>query len=144
MAVAVTEALAGARHLVVEAGTGTGKSLAYLLPAALHALRRVSAFVVSTDTIGLQEQLIEKDCPWCENLVAEVETEPLPRCFPQGQAQLPLPQRWTAARHVPPQTPEEARLMARLLVWLRQTQTGDRAELNLPRQPGRRLGTALG
>ncbi len=59
----MTEAVARAFNegstLIVEAGTGTGKSLAYLVPAALQALRRGERVVVSTDTIGLQEQLIE-------------------------------------------------------------------------------------
>ena len=63
MARAVAEALDGAEHLIVEAGTGIGKSLAYLLPAACYALRNNARVVVSTDTINLQEQLLGKDIP---------------------------------------------------------------------------------
>jgi ATP-dependent DNA helicase DinG len=59
MAEAVGEALTGRRHLVVQAGTGTGKSLAYLVPALLHD-RRV---VVATATLALQHQLVERDIP---------------------------------------------------------------------------------
>ncbi|HWC30146.1 MAG TPA: helicase C-terminal domain-containing protein [Dehalococcoidia bacterium] len=131
MAVAVNQALNEARHLVVEAGTGTGKSLAYLLPAALHALRSGERVVVSTDTIGLQEQLIEKDLPVVKELLAGVESEPLRVTALKGRRNYLCLQRWSALRHSAPANKEDARLMARLLVWLRETQTGDRAELNL-------------
>ena len=63
MAVAVAEALASRSHLVVEAGTGVGKSLAYLVPAILHALEHKRKAIVSTYTINLQEQLVYKDLP---------------------------------------------------------------------------------
>jgi DNA polymerase-3 subunit epsilon/ATP-dependent DNA helicase DinG len=131
MAAAVTNALNEGRHLIAEAGTGTGKSLAYLLPAALHALRRRQRVVVSTDTIGLQEQLIEKDLPVVQALIGGVEAEELRIASLKGRRNYLCLQRWTGARHQPPSSKEEAMLRARLLVWLRQTQTGDRAELNL-------------
>lgn len=63
MAVAVAQALAGRAHLLVEAGTGVGKSFAYLVPAILFAVRFRKKAVVSTHTINLQEQLVEKDLP---------------------------------------------------------------------------------
>ena len=63
MAVAVARALQNRRHLAVEAGTGVGKSLAYLIPAILFAVSRGKKAVVSTHTINLQEQLTEKDLP---------------------------------------------------------------------------------
>jgi ATP-dependent DNA helicase DinG len=63
MALAVGEALNGDRVTVIEAGTGTGKSLAYLVPAILWALANEERLVVSTNTINLQEQLIRKDLP---------------------------------------------------------------------------------
>src|ERR1700678_2253125 len=63
MAVAVAEALGAQRHLVVEAGTGVGKSLAYLIPAILWALEMKKKAVISTYTINLQEQLVYKDIP---------------------------------------------------------------------------------
>jgi Rad3-related DNA helicase/REP element-mobilizing transposase RayT len=62
MADAVESALVGGRHLLVEAGTGVGKSFAYLLPA-IRAVARKKRVVISTHTIALQEQLIEKDIP---------------------------------------------------------------------------------
>jgi len=63
MAVAVATALSEERHLVVEAGTGVGKSLAYLIPAVLWALEKKKKAVISTYTINLQEQLVYKDIP---------------------------------------------------------------------------------
>jgi ATP-dependent DNA helicase DinG len=63
MAVAVARALDSNEHLAVEAGTGVGKSLAYLIPAILFALAQKKKAVVSTHTINLQEQLTEKDLP---------------------------------------------------------------------------------
>ena len=64
MAVAVAEALVGAGHLAVEAGTGVGKSYAYLVPAVLAARELGKRVVVSTYTISLQEQLMDKDIPF--------------------------------------------------------------------------------
>src|SRR5246127_4144559 len=63
MAVAVARALQNPEHLAVEAGTGVGKSLAYLIPAILFAVQNKKKAVVSTHTINLQEQLTQKDLP---------------------------------------------------------------------------------
>jgi ATP-dependent DNA helicase DinG len=63
MAQAVWDAMTGGEHLAVQAGTGTGKSLAYLVPALLLAAERLGPVVVSTATIALQRQLIERDLP---------------------------------------------------------------------------------
>lgn len=69
MAVAVAKALENREHLVVEAGTGVGKSLAYLIPAILFAIARNKKAVVSTHTINLQEQLTQKDLPMLEKVL---------------------------------------------------------------------------
>src|ERR1043165_4670018 len=61
MAVAVARALQNREHLAVEAGTGVGKSLAYLIPSILFAVQKSKKAVISTHTINLQEQLTEKD-----------------------------------------------------------------------------------
>jgi ATP-dependent DNA helicase DinG len=63
MAAAIARALEEERHLVVEAGTGVGKSLAYLAPAVLFALEQKKKAIISTHTINLQEQLLYKDIP---------------------------------------------------------------------------------
>jgi ATP-dependent DNA helicase DinG len=69
MAVAVARALENGEHLAVEAGTGVGKSLAYLIPAILYAVANKKKAVVSTHTINLQEQLTEKDLPMLEQIL---------------------------------------------------------------------------
>src|SRR5690606_19822979 len=58
---AVARAFSDGRHLIVEAGTGTGKSVGYLIPAALWALQNNERVVISTNTLNLQDQLIRKD-----------------------------------------------------------------------------------
>src|SRR2546425_2869695 len=69
MAVAVARSLENETHLVVEAGTGVGKSLAYLVPAILFALEKKKKAVVSTYTINLQEQLVFKDIPILQKIL---------------------------------------------------------------------------
>ncbi len=132
MAKAVGSALSAGEHLVVEAGTGTGKSLAYLVPAALFALRNGSRVVVSTDTISLQEQLLAQEIPATRTLLAgSGVTNELRATQLKGRQNYLCLRRWSALRRSATLAPEEARLLARLLVWLPRTETGDRAELNL-------------
>src|SRR6266403_6267614 len=69
MAVAVAQALEEREHLAVEAGTGVGKSLAYLVPAILFAVPNKKKAVICTHTINLQEQLTEKDLPMLERIL---------------------------------------------------------------------------
>jgi ATP-dependent DNA helicase DinG len=69
MAIAVARALQGREHLAVEAGTGVGKSLAYLVPAILYAVEHKKKAVISTHTINLQEQLTQKDLPMLEKVL---------------------------------------------------------------------------
>jgi ATP-dependent DNA helicase DinG len=69
MAVAVAKTLEERKHLAVEAGTGVGKSLAYLIPAILFAKRNKKKAVVSTHTINLQEQLTQKDLPMLQQIL---------------------------------------------------------------------------
>jgi ATP-dependent DNA helicase DinG len=69
MAGAVAEAIATNRHLMVEAGTGVGKSFAYLVPAILAATESKKKIVVSTHTINLQEQLLTKDIPFLRSVM---------------------------------------------------------------------------
>jgi ATP-dependent DNA helicase DinG len=71
MAEAVYKAIAGRRHLAVEAGTGVGKSIAYLLPSALWAARNKKKIVVATHTKALQEQLVKKDLPVVKAMLEE-------------------------------------------------------------------------
>src|SRR3954453_3108418 len=69
MAEAVLRAFEERRHLIVEAGTGTGKTLAYLVPAIAAAVSRGGRVVISTGTKNLQEQLMEKDIPFLQRVL---------------------------------------------------------------------------
>ena len=69
MAVSVANSLEQGENLVVEAGTGVGKSLAYLVPAILYAVKHGKKAIISTQTINLQEQLVEKDLPLLEQVL---------------------------------------------------------------------------
>ena len=92
MAEAVRHAIETGEHVAVQAGTGTGKSLAYLVPAVRHAVTTGSTIVVATATIALQRQLIDRDLPRLTAALTPVlDREPVLR-HPQGQAQLPVPE----------------------------------------------------
>src|ERR1700689_4825471 len=69
MAKAIEQAFADKRHLIVEAGTGTGKTLAYLLPALRRAREQQQRIIISTGTKNLQEQLYFKDIPFLETIL---------------------------------------------------------------------------
>lgn len=71
MANAVANALEAGRHAIIEAGTGTGKTLAYLVPAICHAVESGKRIIISTGTKNLQEQLIEKDIPFLQGVMDE-------------------------------------------------------------------------
>lgn len=129
MARAVTDALNQGEHLLVEAGTGIGKSLAYLLPAARYALNNGARVVVSTNTINLQEQLVGQDIPIARRLL-EGEEE-LRAAQLKGRRNYLCLLRWTNLRRSATLSPDEARLLVRLLLWLPHTETGDRAEMRL-------------
>jgi DNA polymerase-3 subunit epsilon/ATP-dependent DNA helicase DinG len=124
---AVTDALGQGKHLLVEAGTGTGKSMAYLIPAALWAMKNDSRVVISTNTINLQEQLIRKDIP---DLQAALGM-PLNSAVLKGRNNYLCPRRLIALRRRGPETPDELRVLGKILVWLQDTQSGDRGEINL-------------
>jgi len=136
MARAVAEAIAEGDRLVVEAGTGVGKSLAYLVPAALHAVRNNTRAVVSTNTINLQEQLIGQDIPIARRLLAAARIDPddLRVAQLKGRRNYLCLLRWAAAARASSLRADEARVLVRLLFWLGRTDTGDRAELNLRRE----------
>ncbi|RYD46518.1 MAG: ATP-dependent DNA helicase, partial [Verrucomicrobiaceae bacterium] len=90
----MAEALIGATPLVAEAGTGVGKSLAYLVPAARFALETGRKGVISTHTINLQEQLVRKDIP----IVRKVLGEELPAVLLKGRQNYLCPLRLKRAR----------------------------------------------
>ena len=137
MAEAVARAISGGGQWLMEAGTGVGKSLAYLIPAALHAIRNGKRVVVSTNTIALQEQLIGKDIPALRGILHEAgviaEPEELRVALLKGRPNYLCLQRWIENHPARLAEPDVARLAASLSLWLADTQTGDRAELRLDR-----------
>lgn len=138
MAAAVSAALDADEQLIVEAGTGTGKSLAYLLPSAVFALRNNQRVIISTNTINLQEQIVGKDIPQLRRLLESAGPRDVRAALPELRA-TPLKgrrnylclQRFAQTRRTLPADATEARFVTRVLVWLAATETGDRAELTL-------------
>jgi ATP-dependent DNA helicase DinG len=122
MAKAVERALAERRHLIVEAGTGTGKTLAYLLPALRTGLR----VIVSTGTKALQDQLYFRDIPFLETLLGELHV-----CYMKGRANYLCRHKLAALRSQPILTGlEEIDQYRQISEWEQKTETGDRAELS--------------
>jgi DNA polymerase-3 subunit epsilon/ATP-dependent DNA helicase DinG len=124
---AVTNALSYGSHLMVEAGTGVGKSFAYLVPAALFALQNNTRVVVSTNTINLQDQLIQRDLP---NLSQALDLD-FRFAVLKGRSNYLCPRRLENLRHYGPRTTDEMRVLAKVMVWQLNNQSGDRSELNL-------------
>jgi DNA polymerase-3 subunit epsilon/ATP-dependent DNA helicase DinG len=134
---AVAQALEGEYNLLVEAGTGTGKSLAYLLPAAARALRSGERVIVSTNTINLQEQLAQKDIPAVRRLLADYgpidlrrDAESLRSAALKGRRNYLCLQRLASLRRNPVLTETETRFLVRVLLWLSRG-GGDRGGLRL-------------
>ena len=123
MARAVMRAFEEKRHLIVEAGTGTGKTLAYLVPAVAAALGGNGRVIVSTGTKNLQEQLMEKDIPFLQSILPK----PFAATYMKGRSNYLCLNRLARAQSAPVLDFEE------VTQWSRETETGDRAELsNLP------------
>jgi len=133
MAEAVTRAFNDGAHLLMEAGTGTGKSLAYLVPAFAWARTNGEKVAISTHTITLQEQLWEKDIPFLQSALAGTPLEGVEAALVKGRSNYICLRKWEEAAVGADfvTSPEERRFMIRLAAWLAETQTGDRSELNL-------------
>jgi predicted DnaQ family exonuclease/DinG family helicase len=130
---AVTNSLSLGNHLMVEAGTGVGKSFAYLIPAALFAVRNNTRVVISTNTINLQDQLIQKDIPDLRDaLKLDVRAAVL-----KGRANYLCPRRFDNLKHFGPRNADEMRVLAKIMVWQLGDQSGDRNSLNLNGNPER-------
>jgi ATP-dependent DNA helicase DinG len=122
MAKAVERSLAEHRHLIVEAGTGTGKTLAYLLPA----LRTGQRVIISTGTKALQDQLYFRDIPFLELLLGDLQV-----CYMKGRANYLCKRKLYAMRDLPILTGlQEVDEYQQIAEWEKTTETGDRAELS--------------
>jgi len=126
MAQAVERALTDQRHLIVEAGTGTGKTLAYLLPALRRCAANGHRVIISTGTKNLQEQLFYKDVPFLESLLG-----PLRVCYMKGRANYLCRHKLFALRNQPILSGlEEISQYQAIAEWEKTTETGDRVEID--------------
>jgi ATP-dependent DNA helicase DinG len=128
MARAVAQAIATPAHLLVEAGTGVGKSFAYLVPAILAAVEKRKKVVVSTHTISLQEQLLQKDIPFLRSVMPQEFSAVLVK----GRSNYISLRRFDAAvarANMTFQSPEEFDQLGTLRLWAGKTHDGSRSDL---------------
>ena len=130
MAEAVLRAFEEKKHLIVEAGTGTGKTMAYLVPAIAAALAKNKRVIISTGTKNLQEQLMEKDIPFLQKVLPKKFTA----AYMKGRSNYACLYRISKAESQPIlEGLDELDYFEEVREWSKETQTGDRAELvNLP------------
>lgn len=130
--------------LTVEAGTGVGKSMAYLTPAAMYAAQRGERVVISTNTINLQDQLFFKDIPDLQRIMGSThDTEstnndgdqpnelPFTAALLKGRGNYLCLRRYKALRRDNQLTDEEIHTLLKVQLWMPTTKTGDKAELML-------------
>ncbi len=129
MATAVARALDDHRHLVVEAGTGVGKSLAYLVPAVLFALEQKRKAIVSTHTINLQEQLLQKDIPIVRGLI----DQPFEAALLKGRQNYLCPNRLERALQLQNDlfTSSEQQELLRIKEWSQRTTEGTLSDMDI-------------
>jgi len=133
MAVAVARALQNREHLAVEAGTGVGKSLAYLIPAILFAVAQKKKAVVSTHTINLQEQLTEKDLP----MLAQILPAKFSFAMLKGRANYLCTRRLqkTLQQSGNLFTSSEAKELQRIYAWSKETKDGSLSDFDVEPDP---------
>ena len=132
MALAVSDAIASGRHVVVQAGTGTGKTIGYLVPSILSGRRTI----VATATKALQDQLADKDLPFLQEHLGR----PFDWAVLKGRSNYVCPQRIAELEQRADSAQAQLELddmaavtqaeVARLIEWSRTTQSGDAAELD--------------
>src|SRR5437899_8261163 len=133
LAAAVAQAFEEERHLVIEAGTGVGKSLAYLAPAILFALEQHKKAIISTHTINLQEQLVHKDIPILKK-VLPVEFE---AALMKGRQNYVCPRRLERALQSSKElfTGPETNELNRIAEWASKTLDGSLSDLSIEPDP---------
>jgi len=124
-ALSVARAINEGHHLLLEAGTGTGKSFAYLVPSLLWAVKNNCRVLVSTHTINLQEQLLNKDIP----VLQEVLDFSFRAALLKGRQNYLCLRRWLIEVEADDMSAGEALFFASILVWLTETETADKSEI---------------
>ena len=126
MAEAVMKAFDDNKHLIVEAGTGTGKTLAYLVPAIAAALGKNKRIIISTGTKNLQEQLMEKDIPFLQKIMPKKFTA----SYMKGRSNYACLYRIKKAETQPIlESLDEFDSFQKVSSWVRESEIGDKAEL---------------
>src|SRR6266704_4524379 len=133
MAARVAQALEEEQHLIVEAGTGVGKSLAYLTPSVLFAVERHKKAIVSTHTINLQEQLLYKDIP----ILKKIFPVEFDAALMKGRQNYLCPRRLERALQQQNElfTGPEQNELNRLAEWARTTRDGSLSDLSIEPDP---------
>lgn len=129
---AVSDAFSEGHHMLIEAGTGTGKSFAYLIPAFHWAIQNGERVVISTNTLNLQDQLMQKDIPALEKVLGKE----LRATVQKGRGNYLCPRRVAAMLDRGAADADEMRVLGKILVWIASGGKGDRAALalNLPKE----------
>ena len=136
MAIQISGAMDNNECMFIEAGTGTGKSLAYLVPALLSASQKDMTTIISTNTLNLQEQLLDNDLPVALKCM-ETKSQPLMNSTKitvlKGRSNYLCKRRLENYLDRPTLTFEESMLLGKLLVWSEYTTTGDKSEISITR-----------
>jgi ATP-dependent DNA helicase DinG len=121
------------RKIAVEAGTGVGKSLAYLLPSAIYSLNTSKKVIISTNTINLQEQLYSKDLPIINKILKKIDLHEseINFCTLKGRDNYLCLNTLSNQLIEDNEDVEYGRFLAKILVWLAKTENGDKSELGL-------------
>ncbi|MBN1258435.1 DEAD/DEAH box helicase family protein [Candidatus Peregrinibacteria bacterium] len=135
MAQGVLNAFEQGYHLICEAPTGVGKSLAYLAAAANIAIANKSKVVITTNTLNLQQQLYEKDVPLLQTIYQKVTRHPGIRvAVLKGRSHYLCLRRFAEFKRRSRFTPQELVLLIKVLIWIQDTENGDASEIHLTRE----------
>ena len=139
MALNVQKALENKKNLIVEAGTGVGKSLAYLIPAINYSINSNEKIVISTNTIGLQEQLIDKDLPLVMNILGLNTDDDTNFSLLKGRSNYLCLQKFESQVSLQTIDTNSGILMSKIIVWLHSSNSGDLNEMNISRSDHRAI-----
>ena len=141
----VLQSFKNGSKLLIEAGTGVGKSMAYLIPALKHSIQAGDRVVISTNTITLQDQIVNKDLPIATKVMQRIGIDKgdVVNTVLKGRRNYLCLNRLKNAINRPSQDRQNSLLIAKIIVWLETTTTGDVAEINISRQAHSRIWTGL-
>lgn len=139
IAYSVWECLNENKNLLLEGGTGIGKTLSYLIPSTLFSIGNNSTIVISTNTINLQEQLLQKDIPSMKKVIVEstgIPSESINIINLKGRNNYLCLDKWETQQSFSEISYNQARVFGKINTWLNTTITGDKSEINIERRDG--------